>query len=96
MSHILQIHIVREPSNFMVVNVLINVPTRDLSTVWERSSTNFINSFASSIFGRVDLIWLVMLILINIKLSLFDLSKALKCAFSSLLLDFVIAAGFST
>ncbi|PHT81059.1 hypothetical protein T459_14074 [Capsicum annuum] len=32
--------IVREPSNFMVVKVPISVPARDLSTVWEDSSTN--------------------------------------------------------
>ena len=61
----------------MVVNVLISVPARDLSAVWECSSTNFINSFVLSILGRADLILLAMLILINIKLSLFDLSQAL-------------------
>jgi len=88
--------IVREPSNFMVVNVLISVPTRYLLAVWERSSTNFINSFALSVLERDDLILLIMLILINIKLSLFDLSQALWWDFSSLLLASVIADSFST
>ena len=58
--------IVREPSNFMVVSVLINVPTRDLSKVWERSSINFLNSCTLSILGRATLMLLAMLIHINI------------------------------
>jgi len=53
---------------FMVVKVLINVRTRDLSVVWERFSTNFINSFILSVLRRANLILLAMVIRINIKL----------------------------
>jgi len=47
--------IVRKLSNFMVVNVLINIPVRDLSAVWERSSPNFLNSFHIINFGKSNL-----------------------------------------
>jgi len=61
----------------MVVKVLINVPARDLSAVWERYSTNFINLVALLVLGRADLILFAILIRINIRLSLFDLSQTL-------------------
>jgi len=44
------------------VKVLINVPARDLSAVWERSSTNFVNFLKLSVLERADLILLTMLI----------------------------------
>ena len=65
--------IIREPSNFLVINVLINVPTRDLSAIWKHYRTNPINSLAQSILGRVVLILFTIVILMNIRLSLLDL-----------------------
>ena len=44
--------IVREPSNFMVVKVLINVPVRDLSAIWEHSSTKFHKLSCTFSFGK--------------------------------------------
>lgn len=48
---------VHEPSNLMMVKVLINVLVSDLLAApnWECSSTNFIYSLALSVLGIVDL-----------------------------------------
>lgn len=67
--------IVQKPFSFMVVKVLINVQTKDLLGIWERSFTKFINSLALSILGNIDLMLFAMLICINIRLTLIDLSQ---------------------
>lgn len=65
-------------SNLHVVNVRINAPTCDLSTDLdsECSFKNSIYSSSLSVLGIIDLL-LAIVIRINIKLSLFDLSQAL-------------------
>jgi hypothetical protein len=80
----------------MMVNVLINVTASDLSAVWECFSINVINSLALLILGRTDLMLLAILIHINIRFSLFDLSKALWKDLSLAMLVSIISVGFST
>jgi hypothetical protein len=79
----------------MVVSLAISVPARDLSAVLKCSSTDFRNSLAFSVVGRVDLMLFSIVIHMNLRLSLFDLSHALNADFSSALLLVVIATGFS-
>ena len=87
---------VHEPSNLMVVKVPINIQKSDISekSSWERSSTNFIYSLVLLVLGIMNLMLFVVVICMNIRFSLFDLSQALWKDLCSSLLESIIAIGF--
>lgn len=76
----------RLPSNFMVVSLAISVPARDLSADLNLSSTFLRNSLALSVWGRKDLMLLAIVMRMNLRLSLFDLTHASWDGFSTVVL----------
>lgn len=85
----------RTQSNFIMESSTINLPPRDLSADWNRSSTTLKYYFAFFIWGSNDLMLFVIYICINIMLNLFDLSHDLNKACCFGLLVSIIATSWS-